>query len=429
MEPLARSIADKKQDMASSSEGTILYILTRFPVTTETFILNELREMRRQGIKYHLFAFRLDREMAAEPPYSEVTAREIPRPCTSAVFSANGRVWTKRYRAAYALLRTRACRRLHHFFQAVYLADWVKRHNVRHIHAHYAYHSASAARVAASLADIGYSFTAHANDIYRSRWQMREKIENAVFCATCTGYNAGYLREHYAQSCPDRVIKVYHGIDLKHFECRPRNRALPEQAPFHILSVGRLREKKGFTFLIEACALLKDRGFSIKTTIVGEGPDRKALETLIADKGLDSIVRLTGSMPHRQVRKLLEDADVFVLPCIIASDGSRDGIPNVILEAMAMRLPVVSTTVSAIPEAVEHGSTGLLVPPGDTPALAEAISRLVSAPGEHVGMGDAGRRKVAKDFDLTINTEALVSLFRNVMENRFPGHERAHDGC
>jgi colanic acid/amylovoran biosynthesis glycosyltransferase len=409
-----------RNENVASSEGAILYILTRFPVATETFILNELREMRRQGIKYHLFAFRLDREMAAKPPYSEVIAREIPRPCTSVVFSANSRVWAREYRATYALLRTRACRRLHHFFQAVYLADWARTHNVRHIHAHYAYHSASAARVAASLAGIGYSFTAHANDIYRSCWQMREKIESAVFCATCTGYNAEYLREHYAQSCPDRVIKVYHGIDLEHFKCRPRNRALPGQAPFRILSVGRLREKKGFAFLIEACALLKNRGFPIKATIVGEGPDRETLETLIAKEGLNSIVRLTGSIPHREVRKLLEDADVFVLPCIIASDGSRDGIPNVILEAMAMRLPVVSTTVSAIPEAVEHGSTGLLVEPDNASALAEALSGLASAPDERIRMGEAGREKVARDFDLTINTGALVSLFRNVMENRSP---------
>jgi colanic acid/amylovoran biosynthesis glycosyltransferase len=408
---------------AASSEGAILYILTRFPVATETFILNELREMRRQGIKYYLFAFRLNREMAAQPPYNEIPAMEIPRPFTSVVFSANSRVWPNRYRTAYSLLRTRACRRLHHFFQAVYLADWVKRHNVRHIHAHYAYHSTSAARVAASLAGIGYSFTAHANDIYRSCWQMREKIENAVFCATCTGYNARYLREHYAQSCLDRVVKVYHGIDLEQFKCRPHKKVLLGQIPFRILSVGRLREKKGFLLLIEACVLLKDRGFSIKATIVGEGPDREALEALIARKGLGNIIRLTGSIPHFQVRKLLEDADVFVLPCIIASDGSRDGIPNVILEAMAMGLPVVSTTVSAIPEAVEHGKTGLLVPPGDAPALAEAISRLVSAPDGRISMGDAGRKKVVKDFDLPSNTGALISLFRNVMENRSPRHD------
>ena len=412
----------KNENMALS-EGTILYVLTRFPVTTETFILNELREMRRQGIKYYLLAFRLNREMAAEPPYNEIPAMEIPRPCTSVVFSANSRVWPNRYRTAYSLLRTRACRRLHHFFQAVYLADWVKRHNVHHIHAHYAYHSTSAARVAASLAGIGYSFTAHANDIYRSCWQMREKIENAVFCATCTGYNARYLREHYAQSCPDRVVKVYHGIDLEQFKCRPHNRALSGQIPFRILSVGRLREKKGFPLLIEACVLLKDRGFSIKATVVGEGPDREALEALIARKGLGNIIRLAGSIPHSQVRELLEDADVFVLPCIIASDKSRDGIPNVILEAMAMGLPVVSTTVSAIPEAVEHGKTGLLVPPSDAPALAEAISRLVSAPDERIRMGDAGRKKVVKDFDLPSNTGALISLFRNVMENRSPGHD------
>ena len=412
----------KNENMALS-EGTILYILTRFPVTTETFILNELREMRRQGIKYYLFAFRLNREMAVQPPYNEIPAMEVPRPCTSVVFSANSRIWPKRYRTAYSLLRTRACRRLHHFFQAIYLADWVKRHNVHHIHAHYAYHSTSAARVAALLAGIGYSFTAHANDIYRSCWQMREKIENAVFCATCTGYNAGYLRKHYAQSCPDRVIKVYHGIDLKQFRCRPRKKVLLGQIPFRILSVGRLREKKGFPVLIEACVLLKDRGFFIKATVVGEGPDREAMEALIARKGLGNIIRLAGSIPHNQVRELLEDADVFVLPCIIASDRSRDGIPNVILEAMAMGLPVVSTHVSAIPEAVEHGKTGLLVPPGDAHALAEAISRLVSAPDERIRMGDAGAKKVVKDFDLPGNTGALISLFRDVMENRSPGHD------
>ena len=398
-------------------EGTILYVLTRFPVVTETFILNELREMRRQGLRYQLFAFRLNKDMAAEPPYNEIPAMEIPRPWAPEVLRANGRIWRDSWPRAYGLLRARACRKMHHFFQAVYLADWVKRHGISHIHAHYAYHSTSAARVASSLAGIGYSFTAHANDIYKSDWKVREKIEDAAFCATCTGYNAAYLREHYAQSCPDKVFKVYHGIDLEQFNCRSGMSRQPGQT-IRILSVGRLREKKGFPILIEACSLLKRQGLPVKATIVGEGRDRRILEGLIAKERLEDIVRLTGTIPHPQVRGLLEHADVFVLPCIIARDRSRDGIPNVILEAMAMRLPVVSTTVSAIPEAVEHGKTGILVPPGNAPALAEAISYLAHSHDECIKMGDAGRKKVAEKFDLDSNTRSLISLFKEALKAR-----------
>ncbi len=412
-----RVSGDNVQDSRGLYRGTILYVLTRFPVVTETFILNELREMRRQGIRYHLFAFRLDREMAARPPYNEISATELPRPWAPEVIRANGCIWADSWPLVYRLLCSRACRKLHHFFQAVYLADWVKRHDISHIHAHYAYQSTSAARVAACLAGIGYSFTAHANDIYKSDWKIREKIADAAFCVTCTGYNARYLREHYAQSCPDKIFKIYHGIDFKQFS-PGSDRARRTGRSIRILSVGRLREKKGFPFLIEACSLLIDQGLSVKATIVGEGRDRRDLEAMIVKKGLEDVVTLTGAIPHSEVARLLEDADIFVLPCIIASDRSRDGIPNVILEAMAMRLPVISTTVSAIPEAVEHGKTGILVPPGDAPALAGAISRLANSPDECIKMGDAGRKKVMEKFDLGSNTRSLISLFKEALRPR-----------
>ncbi len=405
---------DSKQNNSKGEQGKILYILTRFPVPTETFILNELREMKRQSLSYSVFAFRVDFEAASLPPYNEIDIKQIPRPLSPEVLGASSKCLAQNPSIVLRLFKERACRRMHHFLQALFIAQWARSNGISHIHAHYAYHSTSAALVASKVSGIGYSFTAHANDIYKSCYHLEEKIMHSRFCATCTGYNAKYLKENFARQCPQKIIKVYHGIELEKFRSKweiTHTSSKPADE-FVIVSVGRLREKKGFPYLIEACRRLKDKGINIKAKIIGDGPQSTELEHLIEKNNLTEDVILTGAICHDEVYDLLVKADIFVLPCIIARDGSRDGIPNVILEAMAVGLPVVSTTVSAIPEAVTHKETGLLVPPNDAAALADAIEKLYRTPELREVMGKKGRTKVEKEFELKMNTRRLIHLFK-----------------
>ncbi len=393
----------------------IAYVLTRFPQPTETFILNELMEIRRQGMKYELFAFHVDQDLASLPPYSEISPVQIPRPLTREVLAAL--VWTLRYRPMVlkGLLRRRICRRTHHLFQALYLGRLAANGRIGHFHAHYAYHSTSAARAAACIGGVGYSFTAHANDIYKSRWQLREKIGESVFCATCTGYNAKFLKERFATKCPEKVLKIYHGIDLDMFQDQVPRHGPVVDGRLNMVSIGRLREKKGFVYLLEACRLLEKRGIDFSLRIIGEGPDRPSLEARIGALGLGDLVELVGHIPHSRVKVMLEQANVFVLPCIVAADGSMDGLPNVILEAMAMGLPVVSTDISAIPEAVVHGKTGLLVKPADAVALADALNGIYNTPEIGTRMGQAGKEMVRRRFGLEENTRKLARQFDKIL--------------
>jgi glycosyltransferase involved in cell wall biosynthesis len=390
----------------------ILYILTRFPVATETFILNELRQVLRQGMDYHLFTFRLDRQMAASAPYSEVPARRLPASHSPEATSAFLACLATRPVLISRIIRQRWCKRVHHLVQATWLAKWCIRNDIGHIHAHYAYHSTSAARVISALTGITYSFTAHANDIFKSSWQMGEKIRDSLFCATCTGYNKDYLIRRYAADFPEKVHRIYHGIDTSLFS-PPEGRGSTDK--LRLVTVARLREKKGLDFLIRAAAELADRSVPFQLHIVGDGPDRQRLEALAQGLGVADRIRFTGALPHPKVKEMLADADLFVLPSIIASDGSRDGIPNVILEAMAMELPVISTHVSAIPEAVVHQDTGILVPPQRSRTLADSIMHLWRHPEERLRLGKRGRKRVEQLFELERNTRLLVDLFETAL--------------
>ena len=407
--------------MTKTNNKTILYILTHFPVSTETFILNELRQVKKQNLNYYLMAFHLNKSLLVQKPYSEIEAIEIPRPFSPEIFKAFLWANIKNRSLVREMLTQKYCKKIHHFFQSLYLAKWAEEHNIKHIHAHYAYHSTEAARVISKLTGISYSFTAHANDIFKSPWQMEQKIKDATFCATCTGYNAKYLKENYLTSSNtsdnNKIFKVYHGIDLKLFKPLPRPN-ITDDKKVKLISVARLREKKGFIYLIDAIQILKDRGIPINLTIIGEGPERQRLEKRIETLGLKNNIQLIGAVSHQEVRDYLQDSDIFVLPCIIASDNSRDGIPNVILEAMAMELPVISTWVSAIPEAVEHEKTGLLVHPKDPEGIANAVIQLYKTPKKRVLYGKAGRKKVKVEFDLTKNTQILVNLFEEVINNK-----------
>jgi len=327
---------------------------------------------------------------------------------------------TRRYGSLFFRLQT-----LWYFALGVYTAKRLSNERPDHIHAHYAHTPAIIAMVVARLLQKTYSFTAHAGDIYVNPVILPEKIALAEFVVTCTDYNKDYLAALAGDGTDGKINRIYHGLDLANFDSARQ----PSDGSIHLLAVGRLREKKGFPYLIRACEHLRDRGYRFTCHIIGEGAQRERLETLIAELALQDRVFLCGALPHSEVLAEYRRATIFILPCIVAANGDRDGIPNVLLEAMAMQVPVISTPVSAIPELVEDRESGLLVPPGDVPALAAAIASLIDAPDLRRRLGRQGRAKVGREFDVRLNTLRLLELFENRLSDRQVGawRSQAHE--
>ena len=236
---------------------------------------------------------------------------------------------------------------------------------------------------------------------------VREKLAEAKFIATCTDYNRHYLADLGKDVFDHKLKLVYHGLDAGRYRRREVS-AAPKPV---ILSVGQLRERKGYPYLIEACRILREQGFDFECRIVGEGPLYEELDNQIQDLGLENHVLLYGALPEEEVINQYEQATIFTLPAILGKDGDRDGIPNVILEAMAMEIPVVSTDHSGIPEVVEDHVNGLLVPPGDPDTLAQALSRLLRSPDLRKRMGQKGRQTVLAKFDPHKNARLLLDAF------------------
>jgi glycosyltransferase involved in cell wall biosynthesis len=300
-----------------------------------------------------------------------------------------------------------------HFGEGVHVAALLRfRPHYGHLHAHFVDRAATVALVAGRLLDLPFSATAHASDIYADPVLLPEKLTQARFVVTCTDYNAAHLAAVAGDQAQCEIVCIHHGLDLDRYEPEAD---LGSRARSVILAVGQLKERKGFRHLVDACRLLRDRGYDIECRIVGEGPLHADLESQVSALSLEDTVVLCGALDHADVVEQYAGSSIFVLPCIIGADGDRDGIPNVILEAMAMQLPVVSTRHSGIPEAVTDGETGLLVTPGDPAALAAALARLLDDPETGRAMGRRGRQAIAAKFDVAANAKQLMRLFEEVL--------------
>ena len=296
---------------------------------------------------------------------------------------------------------------LAHFGTGVYAAYAIRHNPGNHVHAHFVDRATTVALVIGRLHNIPYSATAHATDIYVNPVMLPEKISQARFIATCTQYNKDHLETAVGPEISRKVHRIYHGLDMTHYE--PEHQ--PTDKPM-IIGVGQLKEKKGFTYLIQACHLLKESGYEFDCHIVGPpGPVRGQLEEQIKLLDLENTVALCGALPHEAVINKYKQATLFALPCVVQADGERDGIPNVILEALAMELPVVSTRHSGIPEVIEDGVNGLLVPPEEEIPLAEALARLLDDPALCQKLGSKGRETIMGSFSVESNVEKLLKEF------------------
>ena len=307
------------------------------------------------------------------------------------------------------------------FLQAGFIADQVLRaRTIAHLHGHFCHGATTITWFASRMSGVPFSFTAHAKDIYQADQNpgdlLARKLDAARFVSTCTDANRRHLAARFPSAKP--VHTIYHGLDTGYFapaaaEVGATSRE--DDAPL-VLAVGRFVEKKGLRYLITALTRLHASGRRFRAVLVGEdGGEAALLRRMIEDGGLAGNVALQGPMDHRALRALYSQAAVFALPCLVAADGDRDGIPNVIAEAMAMGIPIVTTDVSGIPELVRDGHNGVLVPERDAAALAQALETLLDDPARRQAIGAAARATICDCFDSSVTTRALLQLFEREM--------------
>lgn len=397
-----------------SGPPKIAYLLGNFPRLSETFILQEILELEHQGLALHLFSF-------SEPSEGKMheAARNVQSPVTYisrhsmlVIMAATVRRFLK---APWRLLRTCIVMITHYrrrstlrlLLYAAYLANQLEREGITHLHAHHATTPTTVAQSVNLLIGISYSFTAHAFDIYlSSEAELAYKVQMARFVVTCTAYNQRYLASLVDQHVGEHIHCIYHGLNLRAF---PSNVSVPLVPPL-ILAVGRLIEKKGLSYLLRACRVLADKGYDFTCRIVGDGPLRQVLEQEIREQALTDRVELWGAETHERVVQMYQQATIVALPSIIGKNGDRDGIPNVLVEALFMGVPVVSTPVSGIPELITPEINGLLVPPQDSTSLAAALARLLDDPILRCRLAVAGRQTVLERFDMARNATRLLQL-------------------
>ena len=386
-------------------------VLKGYPRISETFISNEILLLEEMGLPVHIFSMRHPREPFCHDSVQRIKARvdylptelfdDFPRLLLAAALSATrhpDRFRTALQRAGRRFARTRSMGTVKHLLQGCFLANLLHHcPEVVHLHAHFAHSPTSVALFGSMMGHIPFSFTGHAKDIYtQNRAQLREKIDLAQLVITCTEYNKKFLRQ-LAPDTKTPIHRVYHGIDLQLFR-NPGTRPAP-RPPFRILTVARLTEKKGIDTILQALALLKQRGTDFRHILIGDGDLREEVMMEIFKLDLQEHCRWLRTQPHSRVVEEFRRADVFVLGCRIAESGDRDGIPNVLVESLAMGLPAVGTTVSALPEILHPGRTGLLVEPDRPDAMADGLTRMLTDRKLRKQCSDRGRQLVRENFD------------------------------
>ena len=418
-----RAVACRLESPATTPR--VGYVLKMFPRFSETFIVNEIIELERQGIDVRVFSMKQP-EARRQEDADRVRARVTvlprgPRFLAPSVIAAHARgicFGPAGYIRALAFAVGRGnFRAVSKFIQAGVIADAARRERIGHLHAHFASGPARVAKLASMISGLPYSFTAHAKDLYweghrhEQSHKLKKRIKLARFVVAVSRENQRFLEGLGFRIKEGRIRTVHIGLRLGQFPFR-RPSARPVSPRPLILAVGRLIEKKGFHVLADACALLRDQGIPFRCLIVGEGPERENLQQRIERLGLSGSVRLLGAVSLSRLRRgFYSRARVLALPCVIARDGDRDGIPTVILEAMASGVPVISTRLSGIPEAIEDGVNGFLTDPGEVEPLAERIAQILVDPALADSLAERGRERVEMQFGVKRNAGALRKLF------------------
>ncbi|MFP4248625.1 MAG: glycosyltransferase family 4 protein [Armatimonadota bacterium] len=412
----------------SERRGRLVYVLGRFPSLSETFILREMLELERRGYQLSLLSLEpgedvvhesakelADRAVYRQPPLS---LRSLMAGVVAMVLRPFGFFGALLY-ALGCIARSpgAASEVVRSFCAAAFFACALRGTRPKHVHAHFASMPATVGLLLAQMLETTFSVSAHARDLFTDESVLMDrKMREAEFVTVCTQFGLDQLRRQHPMSSSERLNLIYHGIDVA--ELVPSLNPVNLGDPPLILSIGRLVEKKGFPILLRTAAMLRREGIDFRLRIVGTGPEEADLKRLASGLALEECVEFDGAIAHEELIPLFRTADLFVLASIVASDGDRDGLPNVLLEALALEVPVVSTRVSAIPELIEHERTGLLANPGDPKGLAEQMERLLFDEQLRAKVIEEGRREVVERFDVTQNVGKLADLFSEVMKRR-----------
>jgi len=400
----------------------VAFVLKGYPRLSETFIAQEIAALERRGLAITIVSLRRPTDVRRHPVHDEIRAPllYLPEYLLLEPLRTLKAWWKVRKLKSYPqtrslwlkdLARDRTPNRIRRFGQALVLAAELPS-DIERLHAHFLHTPASVARYAALLRGLPWSGSAHAKDIWTTpEWEKREKLASCEWLVTCTAAN----RDHLSALAPTgRVELAYHGIDLARFPpssapARTRDGRNPAD-PVVILSVARLVEKKGTEVLFEALARVSPK-LHWKFIHVGGGPLRERLERRARDLGIHAKVNWKGPLAQQELLAEYRNADVFALASRIARDGDRDGLPNVLMEAQSQGLACVATRVSAIPELVRDGQTGVLVEDSHPAALARALEALIGNPARRRALGQAGQARVAESFALDANLEPLARKF------------------
>lgn len=389
----------------------VAYLVKRYPRYSETFVVNEILAHEAAGLAVEIFSLYpcidshfQDAISRVRAPVRHILAENVKgtefwsaaEDCARVIPD----VWPK--------LSAGKGEEAKVVFQALRVAAAARRGGITHLHAHFATSATSVARLASWFAGVPFTFTAHAKDIFHESVDpadLRSKLCAAAACVTVSDFNLSHLRHEFGDAA-SRVTRIYNGLDLAGLHY-----ADPADRPPLVLGVGRLVEKKGFADLISACAILSARRMPFICKIIGEGECGSDLREQIKAMELRGVVELVGPMPQRQVFEVMRQAAVFAAPCIVGKDQNRDGLPTVLLEAMALGTPCVATDVTGIPEVVRHQETGLLARQNDPRSLADAIERMLMERTTRVKLARQARALIEDQFDIQQNSAALREVF------------------
>ena len=385
------------------------YVVKRFPRYSETFVVTEVLAHEAAGWEVEIFSLRPPNDTHFQDLLARVRApvHYVPEATRADGFWAALQEAGEHLPGAWTVLSVARGELAEDVQQAMLLAIEVRRRGLDHLHAHFATVAVTVARLAARLAGVPFTFTAHAKDIFHEGVQpddLRRKMEDAAAVVTVSDYNLEYLRRTYGASAR-RVRRLYNGLDLERFPFHE-----PRDRPARIVAVGRLVEKKGFAVLVDAAARLAAGGVAFDVDLIGQGPLEQPLRQRVHELGLEARVRLLGPQPQAEIVRAVAGAAAFAAPSIVGSDGDREGLPTTLLEAMALGTPCVSTGVTGIPEVLRHGETGLLVPENDPVALADALHRLLTDGSLRTRLACRARRRIEREFDAAVNSARLRRL-------------------
>ncbi|MBA2115405.1 glycosyltransferase family 4 protein [Bremerella alba] len=424
---MAIAAASQKPETAHEepvvTHAPVAYIMSRFPKLTETFVLYEIIAARRAGVPVEVYPLRREKcETMHNEAVPIVAQAHFTGWLSIAILLANLHyllkmpgtylgTWLTLIRANFGSFRYLAGA-IFYFPKSVWMARDMKRRKVTHVHAHFCSHPAASAYIIHRLTGIPYSFTAHGTDLHCDRHMLFEKVADASSVIGISDYNRNLILEECGQQFSSKVHVIHCGVDTAKFLPRSTPSSFDlGSGPMVLLCIGTLHEVKGQTYLLQACAQLREMSFDVQCHFIGGGPDMEKLKTQCKELGIEKHVVFWGPRTRDEIVKHLSTADALVAPSVLTKSGQREGIPVVLMEAMASGVPCIGSNLSGIPELLGD-NCGLLPNPRDVPSIVESIKTLYRDVELRRQIAANGRARVEKDFNLVKNAESLIAEFQ-----------------